>query len=193
MRRDLLIGMVALLAVVASGLLVLSFRGSSRSAQPAHAGVPLGAGLVTPGRENVALGFAREVALLEHQLAVGRADSGSLHRLAVLYQDAHRPAKAAAYYRRYLMSVPGDRQAWLDLAAVSAVAGDWGSALSATDSLLARDSLDPAALFNGGAIHANRGDTAEARRWWQKAAAQSRDQELAGSAAAALRRLAGRS
>jgi tetratricopeptide (TPR) repeat protein len=183
--------MVALLGVIGMGMLVVSVRGGS-GPDRVHARVPLSASGVTPGRENVAPGFAREVAALEHRLSVGAADSAALHRLARLYQDAHQPARASAYYRRYLREAPNDRQAWLDLASVSAAAGEWNAALAATDSLLARDSLDPAALFNGGAIHANQGDSAAARRWWLKAAAQRRDPELAAAAASALKQLSGR-
>lgn len=191
MRRNLLKGLVALLGVIAIGMLVVSVRGD-RAPGSVHAGVPLTASGVTPARENVAPGFAQEVAALEHRLSVGAADSAALHRLARLYQDAHQPVRAAGYYRRYLQEAPLDRQAWLDLASVSAAASDWSGALAATDSLLARDSLDPVALFNGGAIHANQGDSAAARRWWLKAAAQRRDPELAAAAASALRKLSGR-
>lgn len=152
---------------------------------------PASAGQVLPSRENVAPAFSHEITALQQRLAANPADSASLLRLARLQQDAHQPAASARYYRQYLQRAPGDRQAWLDLAAVTAATGDWDGALAATTALLARDSLDPAALFNRGAIHANRGETAEARRWWARAAAQTRDPQLAQQAAAALRRLAG--
>jgi tetratricopeptide (TPR) repeat protein len=188
----LLIGLVALLGAIAAGLVVLSLRSVPESLPAAaHAGLALPGGEVTPARENVAPGLGRELAALEHRVTVTAGDTGALHRLASLYQDAHQPGKAAVYYRRYLEHVPADRQAWLDLAAVCAAAADWECALRATDGLLARDSLDPAALFNAGAIRANRGDTAAARRWFARAAGQARDPELAGRAAAALRQLGG--
>ena len=194
MSRRGLIVLVALLAVLLAAL-SLRLRWSlaspgERAASPA-ALPPTAPGVVVPSRTNVAPGFARELAVLEHSLAANAADTAALLRLARLHQDAHQPGRAAGYYRKYLALVPANRQAWLDFAAVAAATGDWDGALSATAALLARDSLDPAALFNRGAIHANRGDTVEARRWWQKAAAQARDPELAQRAAASLRQLRG--
>jgi len=184
---------VAALALLLGALLVVAAR-RERAATPVMEAEgrphpPVLAGRVLPSRENVAPAFSREVTALEQRLAANPADRATLLRLARLQQDAHQPAASAGYYRRYLQQVPADRQAWLDLAAVTAATGDWDGALAATAALLARDSLDPAALFNQGAIHANRGEVAEARHWWSKAAAQTRDPELAQQAAAALRKL----
>lgn len=196
MSRRWSIGLVAALAVVLVVMVALLSRRGGVSgvggrdfeqAEPEPAA--LSSLAVVPSRANVNPGYAREVAALQHRVAVDPRDTAALLRLARLHQDAHQPSVAVAYYRKYVALAPADRQAWLDLAAASAAAGDWAAALGATDALLARDSLDPAALFNRGAILASQGDTEAARNWWRRVAAQRRDPELAQRASASLRQL----
>jgi predicted Zn-dependent protease len=121
---------------VLGALLVVASRRERAAAPIASEGSsthpPVAGTRVEPSRENVAPAFAREVAALAQRLAASPSDSMALLRLGRLYQDAHRPAAAAGYYRRYLQRVPADRQAWLDLAAVTAATGDWDGALGAT-------------------------------------------------------------
>jgi len=176
---------VALLAMMLAALVFLQVRRDRQGTLAVSPPVPL----MAPSRENVAPGFSREVAALEHRLSVSGSDTAALLRLARLHHDAHQPDLAAGYYERYLALAPADRQAWLDLAAVRAAQADWAGALAATDTLLARDSLDAAASYNRGAIHASRGETEAARRWWQRAARQATDSAVAARAAEALRRL----
>ena len=178
-----------LLALVASALIVVLLRGGENRAAADAPRIPLSAHGNRPSATNVVSGYRDELAALEHAVAQAPGDTAALLRLARLYHDGHRPAEAVSYYQRYLVLVPDARAVWLDLSGAAAAAGDWESARSATDTLLARNPNDPMAAYNRGAIHANRGDAIEAQRWWEKAARQTQDAGVAARARASLERL----
>ncbi len=140
----------------------------------------------SPALGGVSEQFHSEVAELERQLAAAPDDLTVLGRLAVMYRSAHQPARAAAYYERYLVLDPTNRQMQLDLAQSYAALRRWSDALEVSLSLLAMDPDDPVAVYNVGAIHANRGDFGEARVWWEKASRQQVDKPLAAKARESL-------
>lgn len=144
---------------------------------------------VTPDRDNVAGSYHVREMQLRSMLGHEAADTAALAELARLLQDAHRPAEAATLYSRYLEAAPGNRQAWLDLAASHAATGDWPAAESATRSMLERFPDDPAGMHNLGATLANQRRAAEARSWFERAAAQTSDTATARAARQALDRL----
>ena len=135
--------------------------------------------------------FRHEIAILEDRLAKDPADAEALLRSAILLQDAHQPAEAAERYRRLLAIDPRNRQAWLDLANVTAETEEPDGALAATEGFLAEFPDDPEGLWNLGAIHANEGRLDEARSAWRRAATQTADPAIADRAAEALEQIAG--
>jgi Flp pilus assembly protein TadD len=68
---------------------------------------------------------------------------------------------------------------------------NWEAAEGAMASLLEFAPGDPEAMYNLGAIHANRGDYSAARTWWRRVEKQGRDHHLAERAAESLERIAG--
>ncbi len=140
----------------------------------------------SPGKANVSEQFHSELAALEQQLASTPDDLSVLGRLAVMHRSAHQPAQAAAYYQRYLDLDPTNRQMRLDLTQSYAAMQRWDDALQASLSLLEISPDDPAAMYNIGAIQANRGDFSEARKWWEKVRSQQVDKPLAAKARESL-------
>jgi len=139
-----------------------------------------------PGNGNVSEEFRNELAALKQQLAATPDDLTVLGRLAVMHRSAHQPEQAAAYYERYLAIEPANRQMRLDLAQCYAAMQRWDAALDASLSLLEINPEDPVAMYNIGAIHANRGDFSEARKWWEKVRRQLIDEQLAAKARESL-------
>jgi len=139
-----------------------------------------------PDKSNVSEQFHRELAALEQQLAATPDDLNVLGRLAVMHRSAHQPAQAAAYYERYLVLDPINRQMRLDLAQSYAAMQRWEDALKVCLSLLEIDPDDPVAMYNIGAIQANQGDLSEARTWWEKVSRQQVDKPLAAKARESL-------
>lgn len=145
-----------------------------------------------PMEMNVGHVFREEVAGLRQRVHAAPRDTVALRRLGQLWQDAHRPGAAAGYYRLYLAIAPGSRDVWLDLTHCYATLEQWGDAAAAARALLEQYPDDPAAMYNLGALHANRGEAAEARRWWQRVHDTARDTTMVTLADAGLRRLSGK-
>ncbi len=139
-----------------------------------------------PGKGNVSEDFRNELAALKQLLAVTPDDLTLLGKLAVMHRSAHQPEQAAVYYERYLAIDPANRQMRLDLAQCYAATQRWDAALDASLSLLEINPDDPVAMYNIGAIHANRGDFSEAREWWEKVRRQQIDEQLAAKARESL-------
>jgi tetratricopeptide (TPR) repeat protein len=139
-----------------------------------------------PGKGNVGEQFHNELAALKQQLAATPDDLTVLGRLAVMHRSAHQPEQAAVYYERYLVIDPANRQMRIDLAQCYAAIQRWDAALEASLSLLDVNPDDPVAMYNIGAIHANRGDLSEARKWWEKVRRQQIDEQLAAKARESL-------
>jgi len=139
-----------------------------------------------PGKGNVSEHFRSELAALKQQLAATPDDLTVLERLAVMHRSAHQPEQAAAYYERYLAIEPANRQMRIDLAQCYAAVQRWDAALEVSLSLLEINPEDPVAMYNVGAIQANRGDFNEARKWWEKVRRQQIDEQLAAKARESL-------
>ena len=143
----------------------------------------------TPDGKNVTPSFHVEMEALKESLEETPADTTALLRMARLKQDGHQTEEAIAYYERYLDLRPEGRQAWLDLARSYGQMARWAEALTATQALLRHFPEDPAGLYNLGAIHANMGNSVEARTAWERVVGQDRDVEMRAMAEGALKRL----
>jgi len=127
---------------------------------------------------------------LEHRLETSPDDYESRLQFARLLENSHRLPEAIDEYRAYLDGVPANRDAWLDLGRALASARDWDGAATAMESLLALEPSNPSALYNLGAIEANRGRYEEAATWWRRVVYDAADSTLARRAASSLERLA---
>ncbi len=187
-----------LLALAASTALLAVIYG--RAAEPAgspevpfgHPPIP-GSGVsapeAAPSKENVSYAFRARLALMRMRLEDAPDDTMLLRRMARMLHDAHQPREAVVYYQRYLALNPSNRQMWLDLAGAHAALKQWDEAIRVSQSLLEISPGDPAAMYNLGAIHANRGNYEAAKSWWEKVRDQRSDETLAFRAAASLQDL----
>ncbi|WP_456428814.1 tetratricopeptide repeat protein [Rhodocaloribacter sp.] len=196
MKHSTVLALMLLSFAVITGLV---FFGKSKAPPvtpvPAHADTdwspPLrnGGRSETPNKDNVSHSFRVRMARLENRLKTEPKDTTALYELATLLQDAHRPDSAAVVYERYVRLHPGNHQAWLDLANCYAEAEQWTHAEQTMRGLLERYPDDPSALYNLGAIAANRGEMEAAAQWWTKAKDQQSSPEMATMAADALARI----
>ena len=185
MKRAILI-FVPLLAAAA---LVIVMDGRTTEPRSDREVAPGDAAQDAPSKENVNYGFRAELAMLQLRLRREPDDTALLARTARLLQDAHQPREAVVYYQRYLELDPANRRVWLDLASAHAGLGQWDDAEKASLAVLERHPGDAEVMYNLGAIHANKGEYAEARDWWEKVKAQEGDGELASLAEASLLRV----
>lgn len=109
--------------------------------------------------------------------------------LARQLHDAHRVEAAIEHYREYLGRSPDDKQVYFDLAKAHGALGHWDEAAGTMENLLEKQPGDVSAMYNLGAIEANRGRPAEAVSWWKRVSAETEDSQLVAQAETALRRL----
>jgi tetratricopeptide (TPR) repeat protein len=184
LRAIVVAGFIAAAALFARR--VIGMRGTS-----AEAAQPLSA-LAAPGRDNVAPSYHTGEMKLRARVQADASDTAALAALGRMLQDAHRPAEAIGYYERYTKLAPANRQVWLDLAVMYGELNDWGAAGRAIDAVLERSPGDPVALFDRGAVEANRGDRTSARTWFERAASQATDTSVSRAAREALARISPR-
>lgn len=192
-RLTTVLPLTAAAAVAAAASVSLREPPGRASASPPRSGASAEAVDVlpasVPNRGNVSHGLRVEIAALEARLDSAPGDTAALARLGSLLGRAHQPAAAIPYLERYAAINPGNRELWLQLATSYGDLGNWGMALEVTMATLARWPDDPAAMYNAGAIHANRGDYELAESWWERVRVQGADSGLAELAVASLSRL----
>jgi tetratricopeptide (TPR) repeat protein len=169
----------------AGGAQVAPASRASSGVNPAHAAIS-----GTPSATNVSTTFRNQLALLEQKVTATPGDTASLIALGRLKLDAHDLPGAVAALQAYVDLVPGNRQAWLDLANAFGLNKDWDGAEEALDQMLVLFPEDGAAQYNMGAVLANDGRLPEAMPWWHKAV-NGADTEAATSARTALAQVAG--
>ncbi len=181
LQNRILIALAVLLAVVAVRY------GSSMLMSRTSAPVPEwpAIGQDAPSAENVSHDYRRRVAELQGRIETAPDDTLALRELAGMQFDAHSMEAAAALYERYLVLVPGARQAWLDLATAQASLERWNDAEQTMLRMLDLFPDDPAGTWNLGAVLANQGRPEEAATWWHRTM-ESADTALAAQARRAL-------
>lgn len=142
-----------------------------------------------PASPSVAEAFDERVATLEAHVASAPKDREMRLALARLLHDGHREHDAVEHYREALAMDPEDARVYFDLAASYGALGDWEGAAEVLVARLKVTPNDAVAMYNLGAVHANRGDMGEAESWWRRAQAAATEDRLASSAAHALARL----
>jgi len=142
-----------------------------------------------PSAANVSTELTNRLHALRNAVVADPADTVSLLELARLLHDAHQPGEAVQYYRRYLDTNPDNREVWFDLADSEGRAGDWTRARTTMQSLLDRLPGDPAVQFDMGVIEMRVGNPDAARGWFEKAASQTADAQVAERAREAISQL----
>ena len=143
-----------------------------------------------PSGENLSPTYHATIESALSRLQESPQDTTALIQLAHLTHDGHKLEDAVGYYRRYLELHPAGRKAWLDLTKCLGELERWDEALDSANRLFELAPNDPSALYNLGAIHANRGQFELARQVWESLASNSTDPEMARSAKKALTQLA---
>ncbi|TNE70586.1 hypothetical protein EP331_11830 [bacterium] len=120
-----------------------------------------------PNAGNVSGSFQKQVLDLETYLAEHPQDTTHLVLLAHLYQDAHQPQKASPFYKRLLAIQKKNTQHWLDYITVLGEEQKWNEAESVCLEMLGLFD-DESAKYNLGAIYANQGRFADAKKTWEE-------------------------
>ncbi|MEN8145370.1 MAG: tetratricopeptide repeat protein [Gemmatimonadota bacterium] len=154
---------------------------------------PLGQAVQTPHTDlgPVSGEYWARVDSLQTVLSERPEDNGARLVLARQLHDAHRVDEAAEHYREYLKRDTEDKQVYFDLAKAYSALGNWSEAARTMEDLLTRWPGEASAMYNLGAIEANRGRTIDALHWWERVRAEADDEHLVAQAGNALQRLAG--
>jgi len=142
-----------------------------------------------PDASNVSHSFRVELAELSAHLDANPGDTAALARTALLLHGGHEAEDAIEYYERYLAEGGARRDVLLGMAGASADAKRWEAAERAMVALLDTSPDDAEAMYNLGAVHANRGNYEIARSWWERVRDLGQDPTLAAKAATSLERL----
>jgi Flp pilus assembly protein TadD len=152
-----------------------------------------GAPDASPSGDNVNHGYYQQVRTFEARLEENADDTTAMRSLGRLLQDAHQDEDAVRWYTRYLELNPASSEVRVDLGSALAASGDLTGAEGAMEALLEQHPDDPRALYNLGAIAANRGDAETARSIWNRALKLKLEPDLEETVASALSRLDGHS
>ena len=169
---------IGIAIVVAVGLAGLGWVGMNRKKAASTTETP-----VAPPNA------AHERSALEEQLKKKPDHGPVLMRLAELEMEQDRPAEARKRLERLVEVEPGNVDALLELGRACYAAGDTTCALERTAEILKQQPNHPDALYNMGALHANQGHFAEARRYWGQAVKAAPETDGGRKSAAALKRL----
>ncbi len=188
-----------LMLLTAVALTVLGFvarrlpgSGSPASPSDAVAAAHTAAGVRTVAAGDLAASFTQRVRALEDHLE-SAPDNRAVHlELARLLHDGHRTREAIPHYVRAVALDPDEPQAYFDLAAAHGELGEWDRAGSVLEERLARAPDDAVAMYDLGAVLANRGDARGAREWWARARVATDDDGLREQIDAASDRLGAR-
>jgi tetratricopeptide (TPR) repeat protein len=132
---------------------------------------------------------AHEKAFLEEQLKTKPGHPPILLRLAELEKNEGKLADAKKHLEEAIKSDPSLIDARLELSLVSYQLGDADEAEKQNLAVLKLDARQPDALYNMGAICANKNRLVEARQYWTDAVKYGADTESGKNAASALTKI----
>ncbi len=166
MGTRIVIGIGMLLAV---GLAIVAFQqnddvqGDSTASPPPPSPVA-----PAPSKDNVSKTVQEKIGHLKDVVAKNPADSRTAFELARLLQDGHNTQEAIQYYEIGLKADARDNGARIDYSLCLYQLGREEDALKQNRIVLRSDGVNAQALFNIGAIHANRGVSDSAKYYWNK-------------------------
>ena len=132
---------------------------------------------------------AHEKAFLAEQLRVNPTHGPILLRLAQIERGEGNPSSARLHLEQAVAADGTQVELRLELGLVCGELGDSDCAEEQNRAVLRLDSAQPDALYNLGALAANRGDAKQARLFWQQAVSDAPKSEGAEKSRRALERL----
>ncbi len=142
-----------------------------------------------PSKENVSKQVREEIAHLKEVVDRNPSDAKSALELARTLQDGHDLQGALKYYEVGLKADPRSIEGRVDYSLCLYQAGKEQEAFAQTAKILHQDATNAHALYNLGAIYANRGQGDSATYYWKKLIASHPGDELAKKAAGNLKEL----
>jgi len=133
---------------------------------------------VTPSADNVHPNFLKQAADLETYLVTNPTDTTHIAMLARLYQDGHKPDKAAIYFEQLLSLQTQNPQHWLDLITVYGTLSHWKKAEDTCVRMLKFFPKNLSAKYNLGAIYANQNKLLDAKKIWNEVVANKSDDHV---------------
>jgi cytochrome c-type biogenesis protein CcmH/NrfG len=182
---------LVLLAIVAALALymVIEFREGIRPRSTSEvASTP---SVPTPSKSNVSRSVLEKIKHLRDIVERNPSDSKSALELAKMYQDGHNLPEAIAYYEHGLQRDQQNLVARIDYSLCLYEAGKQQEAMVQNFIVLNSDARNPQALYNLGAIYANRQRSDSARYYWTKLIDVHPNDDLAAQARQNLNALSG--
>jgi cytochrome c-type biogenesis protein CcmH/NrfG len=143
-----------------------------------------------PSKENVSKQVGQQISHLKAVVAKNPKDGRSALELARTLQDGHDLVGAQKYYEIALKADPKNLAARIDYSLCLYQSGREREAFVQNAIVLNQDASNAQALYNLGAIYANRGRSDSARYYWQGLIAAHPHDELAKRAEGNLKQLA---
>jgi tetratricopeptide (TPR) repeat protein len=145
-----------------------------------------------PTKDNVRNVLKDELEHLHHVVDKDPENPRALFQLAALLQDSHNNQEAANYYVRGLALNPDNNASRIDYSLCLHALGKTDEALTQNRIVLKHDPSNIQALFNIGALFANRGVRDSAVTYWTKLIAKHPGESLASQARENLSRVTGK-
>lgn len=146
----------------------------------------------TPTKENVSKVVTEKIEHLKSVVARNPDDARTAFELAKMLQDGHNMPEAVKYYEVGLKSDKHNIAARIDYSLCLYQTGKHREAMAQNRAVLRDDPANPQALYNLGAIYANRAQSDSARYYWSKLVTVHPNDELAEKARKNLTLLGGK-
>jgi Flp pilus assembly protein TadD len=186
MGTKVILSVAAILVVVL--VIVVMQREEGSPEQPAQREAALAP---EPSKENVSGVVREKIEHLREVVARNPRDTRSAFELARLLQDGHDLAGAITYYELGLKTAGKDTNARIDYSLCLYQSGREEEALAQNRIVLRLDGTNAKALYNLGALHANRGTVDSARFYWRSLRELHPNEELSRAAEKNLEELSG--
>jgi tetratricopeptide (TPR) repeat protein len=146
-----------------------------------------------PSKENASEGVRNAIDHLKKVVEDDPDNANALFELARLLQDAHQPLDAIRNYETGLRLRPENTGARVDYSLCLFESGRVDEALTQNRIVLSYDRTNTKALYNIGAVYANRGVRDSAEAYWNRLIVLAPEDDLAGQARANITKLRGMS
>jgi cytochrome c-type biogenesis protein CcmH/NrfG len=183
---------VGLLLVVALTVVVLQRNPEVKPQPLTTSKSPMSPTNAEPSKENVSKQVQERINHLKDIVAKQPSDSRSSIELARTLQDGHDMQGALKYYEIGLRADPRNIEARVDYSLCLYQAGKEQEAFVQNAVVLQQDASNVQALYNIGAVYANRGMNDSAAYYWRSLIAAHPNDDLAQKATQNLKQLAGK-
>lgn len=180
------------LLLVAALVVVVLQRTPEIKPAPAASQSPVSPVNPAPSKENVGKQVQERIDHLKEVVAKKPSDARSSIELARTLQDGHDLEGALKYYALGLKADPGNLEARVDYSLCLYQSGKEQEAFAQNALVLRQDASNAHALYNLGAIYANRGMNDSAAYYWRSLISSHPRDDLAQKATQNLKQLAGK-